>query len=98
MSWPAMSLYLPSRRKPVRRTTIRRGFSFWRTVVGSSPSFSSTPGRKGSIRMSVVGIRAVSTDKEDGVLRSMAMLDLYEVRLSDVGCWPGRSTRRTEAP
>jgi hypothetical protein len=71
-----MAEYFPSRRKPVRRTVTRRGFSLRRVVAGSRPSFSSTPGRKGSMRMSTVGIRERRRESEAGDLRSRVMEDL----------------------
>ena len=97
MSWPAMSLYLPSRRKPVKRTTISFGFCLRKVVSGSRPSFSRTPGRKGSMRTSAVEVRERRSCLEVGFLRSSAMEDLSLVRRSVVG-GPGRSMRRTEAP
>lgn len=77
---------------------INRGFSFLRVVAGSRPSFSSTPGRKGSMRMSVVGMRLRSTEREEGDLRSRAIEDLWVVRRSEEAVGDGRSMRTTDAP
>src|ERR1700761_7912668 len=93
-----MAAYLPSRRNPVSLTTMRRGFFFSRTVSGSRPSFSSTPGRKGSIRTSVLGIRERKVARDAGDLRSRAMEDLWFVRRSLLAEGLGRSMRRTLAP
>jgi len=88
------------------RATIRRGFSFNRMAVGERPSFSRTPGRKGSIRMSVVRRRRFKRARARGDFRSRVIEVLRRVRLSGVGggggelcAWRwGRSMRRTEAP
>lgn len=100
MSWPAMELYFPSRRNPVNRTTIRRGFFFCSTVVGSRPSFSSTPGRNGSISTSLFVTKDNKMSTDCGSFRSRAIEDLCEVNRSFVGVgWAlGRSMRRTLAP
>ena len=109
MSWPAMALYLPSRRNPVSRAMMRRGLSPCNSAGGRCSEVSRTPGRKGSIRMSVVGIRERSRVREEGSLRFRAMEVLCRVRRSGVGVglgfgvsvWElavGRSMRRTVAP
>jgi hypothetical protein len=54
-------------------------------VAGSRPSFSSTPGRKGSMRMSAAGMRERRRESEAGDLRSRAMEDLWAVRRSGEG-------------
>jgi hypothetical protein len=64
---------------------IRRGFNLRRVVEGSRSSFSSTPGRKGSMRMSAVGMRERRRESEAGDLRSRAMDDLWTVRRSEEG-------------
>lgn len=92
------------------RAIIRRGFMAW-SVAGERESFSRTPGRKGSIRMSVCGRRDLMRVRPEGDFRSMLMEDLYRVKRSVVGGGVGeedgeecvmlgmdRSTRNTEAP
>ena len=85
MSWPAMDAYLPSRRNPVRRAMMRRGLSLSRTVVGSRPSFSRTPGRKGSTRMSALASRERNRECEVRDMRSRHIEDLWAIRRSVVG-------------
>lgn len=82
------------------------GLSFSSTFCGQRPAFSSTPGRKGSIRISTLGIRERMREMPEGDLMSTAMEALCRVRRSEVGgggceVWaPGtaRSMRRIEAP
>jgi hypothetical protein len=86
---------------------IRRGLVFSRSL-GFRPIFSRTPGRNGSIRMSVRGRRVLIRDRPPGVLRFIAMELLRRVSWSEVGgggvvgsLWAegwARSMRRTEAP
>lgn len=92
-----MSLYFPSRRKPVIRATISRGLCFRRTSVGERPRRSRTPGRKGSIKMSAVVSRRRRMFREVWSRRSSAMEVLLRVNWSPVMDL-GRSMRRTEAP
>jgi hypothetical protein len=82
--------------------------------VGSRPSRSKTPGRKGSISTSAWGRRERSSDRPAGDLRETEMDVLWRVRLSGDGGgggvvvevleeveWAlgwGRSIRRTLAP
>lgn len=91
------------------RPTMIFGLSLRRTS-GPRPSFSSTPGRNGSITTSACGMRALIKETPDGDFRSTAMEDLCRVRRSPVGggrldalgvCVKfgiERSIRRTEAP
>lgn len=97
MSWPAMSLYFPSRRKPVIRATIRRGLCFRRASVGERPRRSRTPGRKGSIKMSAVVRRRRRIFREVWERKSRVMEVLLRVSWSPL-MELGRSMRRTEAP
>ena len=53
--------------------------------MGSRCRFSRTPGRKGSIRISVSGRRERRREREVGDLRSRQMEDLWVVRRSPVG-------------
>ena len=53
--------------------------------VGSRPRPSSTPGRKGSMRISACWRRSRKRDTALGDLRSRAMEDLCRVRRSTVG-------------
>lgn len=91
------------------RPMMRRGLIACR-VAGERPSFSRTPGRKGSIMMSAWGRRDLMKVMPLGDFRSTAMEDLCRVSRSPVGAgrvvglrvwvWLGmeRSTRKTEAP
>ena len=84
MSCPAIGAKGPSRRKPVRRAIMRRGFAA-NNSVASRPIDSSTPGRKGSMRISACLRRALRRARPLVDLRSRAMEDLWRVRGSGVG-------------
>ena len=84
MSCPAIGAYGPSRRKPVRRAMMRRGFASSR-FFGSRPIDSSTPGRKGSRRISAWLTRDLRRARPLGDLRSRAIEDLWRLRGSEVG-------------
>jgi hypothetical protein len=77
---------------------MRRGFRS-RSFSGAKPSFSSTPGRKGSRKTSAFERRDNNTDLEAGDLRSRITEDLRRERVS---LGPknrlGRSMRTTSAP
>lgn len=85
---------------------INRGLSFSMTVVGHSPAFSRTPGRKGSIMTSTCGRRDFTKEIPSADLMSTAMEVLRRERTSGVGggrvgewVWGvALSRRRTEAP
>lgn len=83
MSCPAICAKGPSRRKPVRRAIIRRGFATSRSF-GSSPIDSSTPGRKGSTRTSEWLRRDIIRAMPSGDLRSRAMEGLWYVKRSGI--------------
>lgn len=75
-------------------------------MSGPSPSFSRTPGRKGSITISACGIKDFNKSIPKLDLRSTAIEDFRLVRGSFVGglssvdraLGTARSIRRTEAP
>lgn len=79
-----MSLYFPSLRNPVMRPRIALGFRASRTS-GPKPSFSRTPGRKGSIMMSMCGTKDLTNSTPEGDFKSTAIEDLCRVRRSEVG-------------
>ena len=91
MSCPAICAKGPSRRKPVRRAIMRRGFAASRSF-GSSPVNSSTPGRKGSTRISEWLRRDLIRAMPSGDLRSRAMEGLS--RFGGPGIGGGRSEVR----
>jgi len=64
---------------------MRRGLRECRRVGGRCREDERTCGRKGSMRMSVVGIRARRRARAGGVLRVRAMEVLWRVRRSEVG-------------
>lgn len=64
---------------------MRRGLRVCRREGGRCRDVSSTEGRKGSIRMSVCGIRERRRARAEGVLRERAMEVLCRVRRSGVG-------------
>lgn len=61
------------------------GFNLSKTFSGERPAFSRTPGRKGSIRISVFGIRERMRATPEGDLMSTVMEDLCRVSRSAVG-------------
>lgn len=103
MSWPAMREYFPVLGKPDKRAYINRGLRE-RHIFGPRLRDSRTPGRKGSIRMSILRWRrrVWIREMERGDLRSKVREDLCRVRRSEVIVLffsvVGRSMRRTEAP
>ena len=84
MSCPAMSLYFPSRRKPVNRAITSLGLAA-RSRCGCRPSASSTPGRKGSINTSTCLRTSFRRVMAAGDFRSRAIEDFRRARRSDVG-------------
>jgi hypothetical protein len=89
------------------RATINRGLIL-SSSLGCRPIFSRTPGRNGSIRMSIRGRRVLINASPPELLRFIAMELLRRVSWSEVGgggvvesLWAegcARSMRRTEAP
>jgi hypothetical protein len=106
MSWPAMSLYLPSRLNPVILPTIILGLTFCKTS-GPNPNFSKTPGRNGSITTSACLTKLLTSSTPALDFRFAAIEVLWRVRgsvggggglLECVALGIARSIRRTEAP
>ena len=104
-----MSLYLPSRLKPVIRPIMILGLRPSKTS-GPSPNFSKTPGRKGSMTTSAWGTKDFINAIPEADFKSTATEDLWRVMRSFVGgggfdgvfVWVtlgiARSIRRTDAP
>lgn len=77
---------------------MRRGFRFINSF-GASPSFSRTPGRKGSRKMSAVDNRESRIALDVGDFKSRMIDDFRRERLSlGPKKLPGRSIRTTLAP